>query len=80
MPAQFAAGAVPINQLVEVLEASPGVRELNEILSAASRTRKGKQRAFIQYIQNNMHGHQYRWEAAVYSLEVQDTLLRITRS
>jgi hypothetical protein len=78
LPVECAAGRVPIKALADKLEASPGVKELNEILSSASRSQKGKREAFRDYLLNALDQHTYRHRDQVVTLVVdnEDLLLK----
>jgi len=68
---------VELRSVFEMLEAQPGVRELNEIMSAASRSRKGRQVAFSEYLETNMHRHTYKWRGKVVTLQIIDGQIRL---
>lgn len=73
-------GKVAIQRLSDVLQANPGVKELNEMVSATSRSNKGRPAALRDYILNNLAGHTYRWNGEVVKIDLDGSDLIVIRS
>lgn len=73
-------GKVGIQKLSDVLQANPGVKELNEMVSATSRSNKGRPAALRDYLLNNLAGHTYRWSGQVVKIDLDGSDLVVVRS
>lgn len=78
LPDLVATGRVPIDRIVQSMEAHPGFEELTDILHTSPRVGKGKVAAFCDHLANTVSGKRYRWAGQVIRLDVDNGELRIT--
>lgn len=69
---------VSIQKVCNTIQASPGIRELNEVLSSSSRAVSGRVQVLTDYLQDNVDGHTFRWCGKVVRLDLQEGHLVIT--
>lgn len=73
-------GRVNLRKLSDTLQANPGVRELNEMVAASSRSVAGRHEALREYLVDNLIDHTYRYRDKVYRFSVDNDQVVVVQS